>query len=311
MIFLALFSTTQSICNVTIAEAHLHEINTYVMEEGQEICINATKILPLYVILYDLPQEANILYYQQTVANSTLDLRYEAKARDLPYVIRSLNPNSSFTIQAKISGNYTIGVIATNSCPDGIVITTNFNVSYKFSNSQWQEFSIGPGSNKCVLLMNMHNTKINVSLSLISNVDFLYYYQFLSEPENYTSNRNVTFEKKDPNHPMLFIVSISPLLLADRSAIFSIQSENTSFECHEMIYGEYSIHKPIVLPSPEAIIIYDSPVTLLIWFGVSSCIATILLVFSCIRYKWLPCCRKKKPLPPSSFVGNRNPASKN
>ena len=223
----------------------------------------------------------------------------------MPYAIRSLDVNSSYTIQTTENNNVTIGVVAVATCLDGIVVLEGANTSLTFSNSRSDEFNLAPGDNKCLLVMNDLETVIKTSLSLVPNVDFLYFYESTYFPQQFTSNVNATFNKRNGDNPFLFRIVVSPKLLADRRVSFNIQSME-EMEKHEIAYGKYKISQPTTMPKPFELIINDYSIStgLIIFLVLSSFLLLILLTYSLIRYKWLfKNCKSKdtKYLPPSSF----------
>lgn len=297
------FIYVRAICDYS-ASGTSYSVSTFELAAKQRVCVNAT-LLPLYLIFYDVPENANVFYYRQIVENSNQKLVYSTQRKEMPYAIRSLDTNSSFAIQATESSNITIGVVAVATCLDGIVILQERNRSLTFGNSYRDEFNLAPGDNKCLLVMNNFETVIKASLSLVPNVDFLYFYESTFYPQQFTSNVNATFNKRNNDKPFLFRIVVSPKLLADRMVSFEISSEQ-KIESHNIAFGKYNITHPTMLPKPSKLIVndYSIPKGTLIVLISSLIILSILSIFSLVKYNRR--CKKcisndTKYLPPSSF----------
>ena len=308
-----LLSFLCAFCSINVSSAGNNTLWTFDVTEPMSLCLNTT-FIPLYLVLYAVPPDTQILFYRQKVVSAPSVLDFTASAQDLSFALRSTAVNSSFTVEAQTPGVYKLGVIEKSVCDDGILIAAAPSARYVFGTSEAPPFDLAPGMNKCLLVVNEAYTNVDLEMDVIRDADFLYFYSDSPYPIKYTGSKNATFTKDRPASPALFRIEVSQDPASPRTVAFDIASRDEP-RLRETYLGRFDVVRPTVIPAPNTTTIKNwgvgTPHLISLVSVLTLCLAW--LVGACIRYEWISAFRcaprsdeqTDQPLPPSSFVFQR------
>lgn len=288
--------------------------NSFKLDAGDEICFNISRT-PLNLAFIDIPVEMSVYFYRILEKGGLMTLDWNANTSNLSYSIRSIHENSSYTIQAHQTGNYTIGASIIPECPDGtLVLTTpkkllNFTTHSSDDVDRIEFFDLNPGDQKCVLIMNYFSTIITVNMSVNPQKDFLYHYIDSVFYNSFTADTETPLNV--PNlHPFLLKIFINSNddYNKTRYLRFAIQKTlgSSIYTNKELFFGRYrNVEATPRPPIPECTTQYVWKVDIT-WLSLlaSSFVLFVVLLIVLLRrtnYK-LPHNSKKGPVPPSHFL---------
>jgi hypothetical protein len=229
----------------------------------------------------------------------------------MPFAVRTLNPNSSFTIKTLNGGIIQLATASIPFCSTGLIIISESDRHFLFSSTVSGNLQLSPLDSKCLLVVNSAPTTIHVTLDFSNGADYLFSCKTINNCEALTGTVNLTFVT-DADHPLLFRMKITEQGV-HREADFKISS---AVEQKKYVYfGDNEFEKFTPLPTPDIGTIWVTGVGTPYLIALIVLAVVFLIGFAVVarRYHWLSqCCgvdcdraKRSQALPPSAFVGKR------
>lgn len=245
-----LLAAAFSVCDYSIPDpssGNLTGMYTISVSQGASICLNSTAFGVAFV-MYQVPNTTTVSFYRPAYSGAAPSLVFTAPVPDSPLVLRAVEPNSSYALQAPV-GVYIISTVYVDSCPHGIHVVASSHRRLRFATGLSPPW-VSSGTIKCVLCVNTDNTTIDMSYRVpdTSNIQV-----FLGASLYFFSGTrsNATFVKPPGTVPALIRAGFTNTPGFDPQLNISISTEN-DVEIDRFMFTSISSRAVPTPPTPPA-----------------------------------------------------------
>jgi hypothetical protein len=211
--------------------------------------------------------------------------------------------NVTYRIIPPTGGLIQLGLVNGRDCRSGVFTVSTCDTNVSFGTSELQPRGLPLGTEKCILILNTHETVLQFNLNFTPD-DVVTVYNGLFEITSVTGKQNVTIGKLDLLSPLLIVIKISEEILARRSLGVRIETPNCSVIPRFLFLGPYDPGYPVLRTMGDPIVEKDhfEPAYVFGTLGVAVFFGIVMTV-SCVRYQWFEAvtavCKREKPPSPT------------